>query len=70
MLFDVAEALRIAGVLLLPIMPTSAARDPAARRRAARVASLRLDPDAAWQRDVCERMLAKGDPLWPRLEAR
>ena len=32
-LFDVAEAVRVAAVLLLPVMPASAARDPAAGRR-------------------------------------
>jgi len=64
---DVAEAVRIAAVLLLPVMPRSAAeilrrvgedRDPG---------SLRLDPDANWTGGRA-RQIAAADPLWPRIE--
>jgi methionyl-tRNA synthetase len=68
-LFDVAEAVRIAGVLLLPIMPASAAE---ILRRVGEVrapASLRLDADARWRTEG-ERVVVKADPLWPRIEAR
>jgi methionyl-tRNA synthetase len=66
-LFDVAETVRIVGILLLPIMPTSAAE---VLRRAGdpRGASeLRLE-DAAW-RNNGERTILKGDALWPRAES-
>lgn len=65
-LFDIAEAIRISAVLLLPVMPTSAAevlrrvgdeRDPN---------TLRFDLDTNWSGG--ERVISKGDPLWPRLE--
>jgi methionyl-tRNA synthetase len=67
-LFDVAEAIRIAAVLLLPIMPTSAAEMLRRVGETREASALRLDPDAAW-RAAGERVLLKGDPLWPRLEA-
>jgi methionyl-tRNA synthetase len=68
-LFDAAETLRIAAVLLLPIMPTSAAEilrragEPTAAR------DLRLDRDAAWKATLA-RTLVKGQAIWPRLESR
>jgi methionyl-tRNA synthetase len=65
-LFDVAEAVRVAGVLLLPVMPRSAAE--ILRRVGETVAppDLRLS-DARW-RDHGERRVLKGDSLWPRIE--
>ncbi len=66
-LFDVAEALRIAAVLLLPIMPRSAARDSAPRRRndaagaAARSTPRRGATDGT-------RAIIKGAAMWPRVE--
>ena len=66
-LFDVAEAVRIAGVLLLPIIPASAAE---ILRRVGETASpreLRLE-HAEW-RPHGERTILKGEPMWPRLEA-
>ncbi len=68
-LFDAAEAVRIAAVLLLPIMPTSAEEilrrvgEPLAPRE------LRLDRDAAWKTDLA-RTFVKGQAIWPRLEPR
>jgi methionyl-tRNA synthetase len=66
-LFDAAEAIRIAAVLLLPVMPG------ACREILRRVgeplppASLRFDRDTAWKGSLARRMLA-GPALWPRLE--
>ncbi len=66
-LYDAAEAVRIVGVLLLPVMPTAAAeilrrvgetRDPA---------SLRVT-DATWK-DYGAREFVKGASLFPRLES-
>ena len=65
-LFDVAEAVRVAGVLLLPIMPRSAAEilRRVGERRAPE--ALRI-ADARWLNEG-ERIVVKGDPLWPRAE--
>jgi methionyl-tRNA synthetase len=66
-LFDVAEAIRISAVLLLPIMPGSAAE---ILRRVGEVTAapdLRFDRDAAW-RASGERAIVKGAALWPRSE--
>jgi methionyl-tRNA synthetase len=65
-LFDVAEAVRIAAVLLLPIMPTSAAEILRRVGEAKRVADIRVS-DGAWRPDG-ERVIAKADALWPRTE--
>jgi methionyl-tRNA synthetase len=65
-LFDVAEAVRVAGVLLLPIMPASAAEILRRVGETRDAATLRLDPDAGW-RSEGERGLVKGDALWPRI---
>jgi len=67
-LFDVAEAVRIAGILLRPFIPKSAAE---ILRRVGSVTdphAVRLD-QAAWRNDG-ERVILKGDALWPRLEPR
>ena len=65
-LFDVAEAVRVAAVLLLPFIPRSAAE--ILRRVSGGAADrARLD-DAAWRNDG-ERTILKGDPLWPRIDA-
>ncbi|HET7616918.1 MAG TPA: methionine--tRNA ligase [Vicinamibacterales bacterium] len=63
-LFDVAEAVRLSAILLLPVMPASAAE--ILRRIGEPSARPTLD-DAAW-RNAGERVIAKGDALWPRLE--
>ena len=67
-LYDVAEALRIVGILLQPVMPTASTE---ILRRAGEnrpVTELRLARDAAWMSDR-PRTLVKGPNLWPRLEA-
>ncbi|MBA3231304.1 MAG: methionine--tRNA ligase [Acidobacteria bacterium] len=66
-LFDVAEAVRVAAILLLPIMPGSAGEILRRVGETRKVAALRL-PDATWRHDG-ERVMAKADALWPRVEA-
>jgi methionyl-tRNA synthetase len=66
-LFDAAEAVRVAGVLLSPIVPGSAARILERVGEQAAPGALRLS-DAEWRGDG-ERRVIKGDALWPRLEA-
>jgi methionyl-tRNA synthetase len=66
-LFDVAEAVRVAAILLLPVMPKSAAeilRRVGERRPAA---DIRLT-DAVWSNEGTREIL-KGDALWPRAES-
>jgi methionyl-tRNA synthetase len=63
-LFDVAEAVRIAAVLLLPVMPQSAAEILRRVGETRQPESIRL-ADAEW-RSGRERVLVKGDALWPR----
>jgi methionyl-tRNA synthetase len=68
-LFDIAEALRIAAVLLLPIMPTSAAEILRRVGEPMAAPDLRLDCDAAWKATLA-RTLVKGQAIWPRLDPR
>jgi methionyl-tRNA synthetase len=63
-LFDVAEVLRVSAILLLPIMPSSAAE--ILRRVGETNSSPRLS-DAAW-RNEGERLIAKGEAMWPRAD--
>jgi methionyl-tRNA synthetase len=67
-LFDVAEAIRIAAVLLMPVMPASSAE--ILRRVGEKTASadLRLDRDSRWRADGT-RDIVKGAALWPRADA-
>ncbi len=65
-LHDAAEAVRVAAVLLLPIMPRSAAEILRRMGERKQAADVRLD-DAAWSSR--ERLVVKADPLWPRVEA-
>ena len=65
-LFDVAEAVRIAAVLLLPVMPQSAAEILRRIGETRPASEWRLD-DARWRAEG-ERVLIKGDALWPRIE--
>ena len=65
-LYDAAEAVRIAGVLLQPFMPTSAVeilRRVGDHRPAG---ELRLS-DAAWRADAAKQITNDG-ALWPRIE--
>jgi methionyl-tRNA synthetase len=64
-LFDAAEAIRLAAVLLTPIMPRSSAE--ILRRVGTDASSLSLDRDARWRTDGA-RTIAHEGPLWPRFE--
>ncbi|HEX2455181.1 MAG TPA: methionine--tRNA ligase [Vicinamibacterales bacterium] len=64
-LFDVAEAVRVAAVMLLPVMPRSAAEILRRVGETTTVDRLRLS-DAAW-RNHGERDIIKGDAMWPRV---
>jgi len=64
-LFDAAEAIRLAAVMLSPIMPSSTAE--ILRRVGAGGESPRLDRDGRW-RNTGERVLKQEGPLWPRFE--
>jgi methionyl-tRNA synthetase len=66
-LSDVVEAVRIAAVLLIPVMPASCAEILRRMGEDRAADELRLDRDAAWS-GARERVITKGDPLWPRLE--
>jgi len=65
-LFEAAEAVRVAAVLLRPVMPSSC--DEILRRIGAPVtgSDLRLD-HARWQ-SAAERATVQGPPMWPRSE--
>ena len=63
-LFDVAEAVRIAGILLLPFMPESAA-EILRRVGEARPAAQFGSPTRHGER-ADARQIAKGEALWPR----
>jgi methionyl-tRNA synthetase len=64
-LFDAAEAVRIAAVLLLPVMPTAGAEILRRAGEETPVAEVTLE-SAAWKNTP--RRLVKGPALWPRLE--
>jgi methionyl-tRNA synthetase len=66
-LTHVSEAVRIAGTLLLPVMPGSAAEILRRMGEERPVADLRLDADSVWAPER-PRSLLKGDALWPRSE--
>jgi methionyl-tRNA synthetase len=67
-LFEVAEAVRIAAVLLQPIMPSASAEILRRIGETTSPASLRLDRDGRWRADGT-RPITKGAPLWPRVES-
>jgi methionyl-tRNA synthetase len=67
-LFDAAEALRVAAVLLTPFMPGSAS-EILKRVGALSPEPLLFDRDATW-RNHGERVIAQKGPLWPRSESR
>jgi len=61
----VAEAVRIAAILLLPVMPNSAAEILRRVGSPAPATGHRLD-QARWH-GAGDRRMVKGDPLWPRI---
>ena len=64
-LFDAAEAVRLAAVLLEPIMPSSSRE--ILRRIGAATEGLNFDRDGKWRTDGARTLLQEG-PLWPRKE--
>ena len=68
-LYDVSEAVRIAGVLLTPVMPRSCREVLARVGSAVDGSDPNLDRDGVWATPPgAGRQIAKGDPLWPRLD--
>ena len=67
-LYEICEAVRVAAVLLLPVMPVSCAE--ILRRMGERrdVKALRIPADSAWM-TAGDRLVVRGNPLWPRLES-
>jgi methionyl-tRNA synthetase len=63
-LFDAAEAVRLAAVLLSPVMPTASAE---ILRRMGASGTLTFSRDARWRAEG-ERILLQEGPLWPRKE--
>jgi methionyl-tRNA synthetase len=63
-LFDGAEAIRLAAVMLTPIMPRSARE---ILRRVGSSQDITLERDGRWHADG-ERVLLQEGPLWPRKE--
>ncbi len=68
-LFEVAEAIRVAAVLLLPVMPGSSAEILRRVGERTPVADLRFDTATRWRRDGT-REIEKGASMWPRAEER
>ena len=66
-LFNVAEAIRIAAVLLLPIMPKSAAEILRRVGETRDATALRLEADARWRADGI-RQIQQGAAMWPRAD--
>jgi methionyl-tRNA synthetase len=67
-LSDLVEAVRIAAVLLLPVMPTACAEILRRMGDDRNPGDMRLDVDALWSGGR-ERVVTKAGPLWPRVEA-
>jgi methionyl-tRNA synthetase len=68
-LFDCAEATRIAALLLVPVMPSSCQEILRRLGFTKDANELRLDADTPWGA-AGELRTEKGPPLWPRLEAK
>jgi len=67
-LADTAEAVRIAAVLLSPVMPASATEILRRLGDSAPASARRLDTDTAW-RASGEKQILNAGALWPRIEA-
>ena len=67
-LADTAEAVRIAAVLLSPVMPASATEILRRLGDLAPASERRLDKDTAW-RASGEKQILNAGALWPRIEA-
>ena len=68
-LYEISEAVRVAAILLLPVIPRSSAEILRRVGETRDVSALNLERDAAWAASPGrERVIAKSDPLWPRLD--
>jgi methionyl-tRNA synthetase len=65
-LAEVAEAVRIAAVLLVPVMPSSAAEILRRMGETRAASELRFDRDATWR--TSDKHILNEGPLWPRRE--
>lgn len=65
-LFEMAEAVRIAAILLLPAMPSSCTEILRRMGHVGPISEIRLDRDTAWASG--ERQIVKAPPLWPRID--
>ena len=65
-LFDASEAVRLAAVLLTPIMPASSRE---ILRRVGAAGPIAFDRDSRWRTDG-ERTFTRDGPLWPRKESK
>ena len=65
-LFEMAEAVRIAAILLWPVMPASCTEILRRMGQVGPISEIRLDRDTAWAGG--DRQIVKGPPLWPRIE--
>jgi methionyl-tRNA synthetase len=68
-LYDVAEVIRVAAVLLTPVMPSSCAEILRRVGAESGPGGLRLDDDGRWRAGEAKD-LVKGAALWPRSEER
>jgi len=66
-LYEIGEAVRIAALLLMPIMPTSCAEILKRVGENRSVDVLRLDSDGTWS-NTGDRTVIQGTSLWPRLD--
>jgi methionyl-tRNA synthetase len=67
LLYDSTEALRVAAVLLLPVMPDACADILSRVGEPTKAADLRFDVDAAWKAGL-GRAVVRAPALWPRLD--
>ena len=65
-LFEMAEAVRIAAILLWPAMPSSCTEILRRMGHVGPISEIRLDRDTAWASG--ERQIVKAPPLWPRID--
>ena len=65
-LFEMAEAVRIAAILLWPAMPASCTEILRRMGQVGPISEIRLDRDTEWTGG--ERQIVEGRPLWPRIE--
>ena len=65
-LFEMAEAVRIAAILLWPAMPASCTEILRRMGQVGPSREIRLDRDTEWAGG--ERQIIEGPPLWPRIE--